>query len=207
MVNIIFCVCVNNEYQAFPWGRGDVAKWQCFTTLQSLVGLHTCACTLCSLISMQPLFYIEHEFSPYSLHGIGDILQLVRSRYQLPSFDVPIENVYTSPDLLQAVKAPGFQFNLLQEDIVSCFIAGKPLICIEPSSVLRTPFKFRQPSSSVAEAGHTAEWVKCIYVSILDIKYDYMDIYIYMSTAVLLGQFWTWMISLRTFLTHSRWDS
>ena len=123
------------------------------------------ACTLCAQISIQLPFYIaehifEHESSPYSLHGISDIVQLVRSRYQIPSFDVLIEpqqNVYTSPDLLQTVKAPGFQFNLLQEDIVSCFIAGKPLICIEPSSVLRTPFKFRQPSSTVMEAGHAAE--------------------------------------------------
>ena len=64
---------------------------------------------------------------------------------------------HMSPTLLQTVKAPEFQLSLLQEDIVACFLAGKPLICIEPSSVLRMPFKFRQPPSSEVEAGHATE--------------------------------------------------
>ena len=61
---------------------------------------------------------------------------------------------HMSPSLSQTVKASEFQLNLLQEDIVSSFIAGKPLICIEPSSVLRMPFKFRQSPSSEMEVGH-----------------------------------------------------
>ena len=62
-----------------------------------------------------------------------------------------------SPSLLQTVKDPEFQLSLLQEDMVSCFIAGKPLICNEPSSILRMPFKFRQSPGSEIEAGHAAE--------------------------------------------------
>ena len=79
--------------------------------------------------------------SPRSLHGISDFLQLVRSRYTTSS----------------TVKAPELQLSLLQEDIVSCFVAGKPLICIEPSSPLHIPFKFRQsPPTNVKETAHVA---------------------------------------------------
>ena len=52
---------------------------------------------------------------------------------------------------LQTVQVP-FQLSLLQEDIVAYFLAGKPLIYIEPSSPLRIQFKFLQPTNSVEEA-------------------------------------------------------
>lgn len=68
--------------------------------------------------------------SSCSLHGVSDFLQLVRSRYKL-SF---------ASDTLMEPHAPSFYFNLLQEDFVTCFFAGKPLICTD---LLRTPFKFR----------------------------------------------------------------
>ena len=97
-------------------------------------------------------------FLSLSFYGISEFLQMIRSRYQPSSNDASMEpQQHMSPSLLQTVKAPGFQFNLLQEDIVSCFLAGKPLICIEPSSVLRIPFKFRQPPSSEVEAGYVEE--------------------------------------------------
>ena len=83
------------------------------------------------------------SLSSCSVHGINDFLQLIRSRYQ-PSSDAPME--------LQTVQVPEFQLSLLQEDIVAYFLAGKPLICIEPSSPLRIPFKFLQPTNSVKEA-------------------------------------------------------
>jgi len=83
-------------------------------------------------------------------------MQLVRSRYQLPSIDDSMKQ-HMSPGLLQTVKAPEFSFSLLQEDIVAYFLAGKPLICIEPSSLLRTPFKFHQPPRSVTEAEYAEE--------------------------------------------------
>ena len=102
----------------------------------------------------------QNSLSPCSLHNINDFLQLVRSRYQ-PSSDnaptTPQRHMSISPGLLETTKAPEFQFSLLQEDIVACFLAGKPLIRIEPSSVLRTLFKFRQSPSSVTAAGHVAE--------------------------------------------------
>ena len=79
--------------------------------------------------------------SSCSVHGISDFLQFIRSRYQ-PSSDAPME--------LQTVQVP-FQLSLLQEDIVAYFLAGKPLIYIEPSSPLRIPFKFLQPTNSVEE--------------------------------------------------------
>ena len=85
---------------------------------------------------------------------------MVRSRYQ-PSSDnaptTPQRHMSISPGLLEMTKAPEFQFSLLQEDIVACFLAGKPLIRIEPSSVLRTLFKFHQSPGSVTAAGHAAE--------------------------------------------------
>ena len=81
-----------------------------------------------------------------SVHGISDFLQLIRSRYQ-PSSDAPME-----------LQVPEFQLSLLQEDIVAYFLAGKPLICIEP---LRIPFKFHQPTTGVKEAN---QWVVCMYV-------------------------------------------
>ena len=104
-------------------------------------------------------------FLSLSFYGISEFLQMIRSRYQPSSNDASMEpQQHMSPALLQTVKAPGFQFNLLQEDIVSYFIAGKPLICIEPSSVLRTQFKFCQSPGNVMEA---AEWVGAsVYVHV-----------------------------------------
>ena len=98
-----------------------------------------------------------NALSPCSVHGINDFLQLVRSRYQ-PYFanDVPLE--------LETAQPPEFEFSLLQEDIVAYFLAGKPLICIEPPTLLRIPFQFRQSTTSAVEAGHVAEWVGCICV-------------------------------------------
>ena len=99
--------------------------------------------------------------SPCSVHGIIDFLQLVHSYCQPSSKDVPKglqQHVSTSPSLLQI---PEFQFNFLQESIASCFIAGKPLICIKPSSLLHTPFRFHQSPRSTVEA---SEWVQSVYV-------------------------------------------
>ena len=75
-----------------------------------------------------------------SVCGINDFLQLIRSRYQ-PTSDASME-----------VQVPEFSLSLLQEDIVAYFLAGKPLIYIEPSSPLRIPFKFHQSTNSVEEA-------------------------------------------------------
>ena len=90
---------------------------------------------------------------------IHDLLQLVRSRYQ-PSSDnaptTPQRHRSISPGLLETA-VPEFQFSLLQEDIVACFLTEKPLICIEPSSLLHTLFKFRQSPGSVTAAGLAAE--------------------------------------------------
>ena len=83
-----------------------------------------------------------NALSPSSVHGINDFLQLIRSRYQSYN-DAPMK--------LQTVKSP-FQLSLLQEDIVAYFVAGKPLIYIGPSSPLRIPFKFHQPTNSVKDA-------------------------------------------------------
>ena len=74
------------------------------------------------------------------------------------------QHISISPTLLQTVKAPEFQLSLLQEDIVAYFLAGKPLICTEPSSLVRTPFKFRQFPSSITAAGHATELVGCMCV-------------------------------------------
>ena len=116
---------------------------------------------------LKEILFQEHEYSihpsvlyilitPCSLHGISDFLQLVRSRYHLPSIDSPMEP--------QDHRIPGLlQLTLLQEDIVSYFLAGKPLICTESSSPLRIPFKFRQPPRTATEAGHVAEWVGYMY--------------------------------------------
>jgi len=60
----------------------------------------------------------------------------------------------TSSSLLQTSE---FQLSMLQEDIVAYFFAGKPLICTQPSSLLRMPFKFHQPPNSGTEAEHAAE--------------------------------------------------
>lgn len=106
-------------------------------------------------------------YSPCSHHGISDFLQLVRSRYQPSSEDVAMKlHMSISPTLLQTVKAPEYQLSLLQEDIVAYFLAGKPLICTEPSSPLRTLFKFRQSPSSITAVGHAAELVVCMCVSV-----------------------------------------
>ena len=97
---------------------------------------------------------------PSSLHGINDFLQLVRSRYQPLPRDTPTQPqryMSISQTMLQTTKAPEFQLYLLQEDIVACFLAGKPLIRIEPSSLLRTLFKFRQSPGSITAAGSAAE--------------------------------------------------
>lgn len=109
-----------------------------------------------ALVPVQVCLY--HKYPTCSHHGISDFLQLVRSRYQPSSNNVSMEpQQHLSPSLLQTVKVAEFQLSLLQEDIVSCFLAGKPLICIEPSSVLRMPFKFRQSPSSEMEAGDATE--------------------------------------------------
>lgn len=89
-----------------------------------------------------------------SIHGVDDFLQLVRCRYKPSSSDASIEPqqyASISSQLLETVKPPQFQLNLLKKDIVACFFAGKPLICNEPP--LRMLFKFCQsPTSATAAA-------------------------------------------------------
>lgn len=86
--------------------------------------------------------------SSYSGHGISDLLQLIRSRYQSP---IELPQHSSIPSGLETVKSPKFLLSLLLEDIVSSFFAGKPVIYTEPS-FLRMPFKFLQSSSGVMAA-------------------------------------------------------
>ena len=56
----------------------------------------------------------------YRLYGIPGFLQLIRSRYQMPHF----------------------QLEWLEKDFVITFLAGKPLI--ESPTLLRNVFKFKK---------------------------------------------------------------
>lgn len=61
---------------------------------------------------------------PSRLHGINNFLELMRSRYQPTSQEMP------------------FHLEQLEEDLVVTFIVGKPHI--ESPLLLRTVFKFKK---------------------------------------------------------------
>ena len=123
---------------------GDELKW-----LIKEGGEHIFESFDISLKNM-PTSHTVTVLSLCSVCGINDFLQLIRSRYQ-PTSDASME-----------VQVPEFSLSLLQEDIVAYFLAGKPLIYIEPSSPLRIPFKFHQSTNSVEEA----EWVVHVHVCV-----------------------------------------
>lgn len=83
----------------------------------------------------------------YRLHGIGTLLQLMRSRYQ------PICHASLSADSTGSAylvhQSPVFQLEELEEDFVLTFIVGKPLI--KRASLLRKVFKFKEKQTQVLD--------------------------------------------------------
>ena len=136
------------------------------------------------VVIMMIIVYTRHldgTMSSCSLHGISDFLQLVRSR-SLSSSGAPMPQQHISifPNLLQFSE---FQLSLLLEDVVTHFIAGKPLILTEP---LRMPFKFSQPPSSTKENEIASVYV-CECMSQHDVSRHYYCIYINCSTQLCMS--------------------
>ncbi|CAI8040342.1 hypothetical protein GBAR_LOCUS22485 [Geodia barretti] len=87
-----------------------------------------------------------HSIVPQSEnpHGITELLQLIRSRqrsvfHPQPSSTSVLQDV-TMPNSFSST-VPLFHLAMLQEDIITRFIAGKPFI--RDLSTLRTPFQFK----------------------------------------------------------------
>jgi hypothetical protein len=95
-----------------------------------------------------PSLNTQHAFIFFSrLHGINSFLQLLRSRYQPTSQDQPMLASSTLVSLSWSSihphrQMPTFHLDILEEDLVSTFISGKPLI--EAPSELRKPFCFKK---------------------------------------------------------------
>ena len=85
-----------------------------------------------------------------SLHGISSLLQVIRSRYQPPSFKFSA-SITQRPDAplfqIQTRDSPKFQLRYLEEDLIRLFSAGKPHI--ESPFSIRVLFKFKQSHSAV----------------------------------------------------------
>jgi len=140
-------VCVSN----FPMYAFSI--FRCNMTYMPVVFI-----SKCRAIPISPHFAL---WLPCRLHGINQLLLLVRSRYKgtpLPqqprSPATPRQKPTMSfhPASLHSSSSPMFSLSELQEDVVTTFLAGKPQI-LDPSS-LRTPFKFRltAPSKSLHPA-------------------------------------------------------
>ena len=89
---------------------------------------------------------------PYRLHGVNELVQLLRSRHRnilhtYPSFSPNVARQQQSATMsLGSAPSPSpasplFHLQELQEDIIVSFVAGKPFIL--DVSVLRTLFKFK----------------------------------------------------------------
>ena len=81
------------------------------------------------------------------LHGVSNFLQLVRSRYQ-PTIPeerpalLPPSSSLAWASIRCRQKVPVFQLGQLEEDMVTSFITGKPLI--KSPLLLRIIFKFKK---------------------------------------------------------------
>lgn len=87
------------------------------------------------------------HLAPCRLHGVNSFLQLMRSRYQPTSQDQPMlaSSALVSlswSSLHPRRQMPAFHLDKLEEDLVSTFISGKPLI--EAPSQLRKVFRFKK---------------------------------------------------------------
>ena len=105
--------------------------------------------TILSYVVTCAVHVIIPSLSTSSLHGVDNFLQLVQSRYhpqgticvpdgtskaeQNPSASVSISAM--QPTVCQ------FNFHLLQEDMITTYLAGKPQL--EGAGSIRTHFKFR----------------------------------------------------------------
>ena len=81
---------------------------------------------------------------------MNSFLQLLRSRYQPTSQDTPMLACSALVSLSWGAmhprqQVPAFHLQQLEEDLVLCFITGKPLI--ESPALLRTVFKFKKEST------------------------------------------------------------
>ena len=92
-------------------------------------------------------------FSPCALFvsicSLGELLQLIHKRSQLPTA-YPVDPKRSSAQFMGSL--PGNTTNMidlsrLQEDILSIYIAGKPVITESSICVLRIAFKFKEKSS------------------------------------------------------------
>ena len=93
------------------------------------------------------LFHVS-AMSVSSLHNVDDFLQLVRSRYLPQGTPENISTAERNPSTsISTSNVKRFNFYLLQEDVMTTYLIGKPLL--ESAGSIRTHFKFRsaQPSS------------------------------------------------------------
>ena len=81
------------------------------------------------------------------LHGVSSFLQLVRSRYQ-PTIPgerpavLPPSSSFVWASIRPRPEVSVFQLGQLEEDMVTAFITGKPLI--KSPLLLRTLFRFKK---------------------------------------------------------------
>ena len=104
---------------------------------------------ICMELSSVLTFAVHVTFATSSLHDVDNFLQLVRSRYH------PQGTIFVPDGTSKAEKNPSasvlisvmqptvcqFNFHLLQEDMITTYLAGKPLL--EGCGSIRTHFKFR----------------------------------------------------------------
>ena len=125
----------------------------CMCTIHRHVSLWMFVRSKANLLSTHFTLWLPHR-----LHGINELLQLVRSRYrciplsQHPCSPTSLHQIATmsfQPTCLHSSSSPMFSLSELQEDVVTTFLAGK-LHILDPSN-LRTPFKFKisVPSKSL----------------------------------------------------------
>ena len=117
-------------------------------------------------------YYLSYAYTHtllliHRVHGINELLQLLRSRHMGTSDPSTLQDPFSPPTTphnqrpsmsLHFSVAPLFHMLELQEDVVTSFLAGKPFIMDVAS--LRSPFKFKvtAPGSTL----HPAEYVKCM---------------------------------------------
>ena len=96
-----------------------------------------CSSVLLCLMSLMML-YLSVSWPLFSLHGLTEFDQLIRSRTYLPSALPLLRSVHTN---LPCCESGLVDLHQLQEDVFIAHVVGKPLI--EPPLSVRINFNFR----------------------------------------------------------------
>ena len=132
----------------------------------------------------------------YSHHGLSDFLQLVRSRQVVESpLNTSIKHMSLSGEGIFPRTSLSFSLKYLQEDIVSIYLSGRPII--KDVSSVRSVFKFRQEETNT----QPTEYVT-IYIFLFFCPSIFLFIYIISIHCPTIYHYVYMCISIPTLLVH-----